>query len=83
MRIGMKFHLIKNCSTLAVLGCSLASIALTGCQTGVGGQTLPSPSYLRDDVQFHPAGPEDQLTNQKAALEEYKLQREGFVGDDR
>ena len=82
MRIGMKIRLIKNCSTLALLGCSLLSLGLTGCQTSVGGQTLPSASYLRDDVQFHPAGPEDQLPRQKAALQAYKLQREGFLADE-
>ena len=47
-----------------------------GCQTTVGGQTLPSPSYLKDDVQYFPAGPEFKLTNQVRALEEYKLERE-------
>ena len=78
----MKIRLIKNCSALALLGCGLLSVGLTGCQTSMGGQTLPSPSYLRDDVQFYPAGTEDQLSHQKAALEEYKLQREGFLDDD-
>ena len=52
-------------------------------QARVGGRTLPSPSYLRDDVQFHPTGPEVSLPDQKAALEEYKSLREGFLGDDR
>jgi hypothetical protein len=36
----------------------LASIGLTGCQSSVGGQTLPSPYYLDDDVQYYPAGRE-------------------------
>ena len=29
-----------------------------GCQVSVAGQTLPSPYYLHDDVQYFPAGPE-------------------------
>lgn len=43
------------------------SAALTGCQTTIGGQTMPSPDYLADDVQFYPAGPEFPLTNQVEA----------------
>ncbi len=56
-----------------------------GCQTTVGGQTLPSATYLSDDVQYFPAGPEFKLTNQVQAMEEYKLDRErlraGFDAD--
>ena len=47
-----------------------------GCQTTVGGQALPSAYYLKDDVQYFPAGPEFKLTNQVQALEQYKLERE-------
>lgn len=62
---------------------SLASSALlTGCQTTIGGQTLPSPDYLTDDVQYFPAGPEFKLTNQveaarRQAAEKKKLEQ-GF-----
>lgn len=53
---------------LLTLTALLASTALlTGCQTTIGGQTLPSPDYLTDDVQFYPAGPEFRLTNQVEA----------------
>ena len=78
----MKLRLITNCSVLSLLGCSLLSLVLTGCQTSVGGDAVHSGTYLRDGVQFHPTGPEDQLADQRAALEEYKLQREGFVADE-
>ena len=38
---------------LSVTGAvALASIASTGCQVDVGGQTLPSPYYIYDDVQY-------------------------------
>lgn len=68
---------------LLTLVAALASSALlTGCQTSIGGQTLPSPDYLTDDVQYFPAGPEFKLTNQvqaaqKQAAEKKKLQQ-GF-----
>lgn len=52
--------------------------AATGCQTTVGGQTLPSAYYLLDDVQYFPHGPEFQLSNQVQALERYRLEREAL-----
>lgn len=78
----MNLSLVKNGTRILLLGCTLAASALSGCQTTVGGQTLPSAYYLTDDVQFHPAGPEFQLTNQVRALEQYKLEREGLRSDD-
>ena len=39
-----------------------------GCQVSVAGQTLPSAYYLYDDVQHHPAGPENKLANEVAAM---------------
>ncbi len=47
---------------------SLGVAANTGCQVHVAGQTLPSPYYLADDVQFFPSGPENKLANETAAL---------------
>jgi hypothetical protein len=41
---------------LAAVGL-FAALGLTGCQSDFGGQTLPSPSYLLDDVQFFAPGP--------------------------
>lgn len=43
-----------------------------GCQTTIGGQTLPSANYLKDDVQFFPAGPETQLPRTRQAHAEYR-----------
>lgn len=59
--------------SLAILGAFGLCGALTGCQSTVGGQTLPSAYYLRDDVQYFPAGPEFKLTNTVQAMEKYKL----------
>jgi hypothetical protein len=61
-----------------LLGGLLAAGSLQGCQTTIGGQTLPSATYLRDDVQFFPAGPEDKLFEQRRAIEEYKAAQAGL-----
>ncbi len=54
----------------AVAVVSLGSVlgSSTGCQVSVAGQTLPSPYYLYDDIQYFPAGPENKLANETAAL---------------
>ena len=43
-------------------------LASTGCQVSLNGQTLPSPYYLQDDVQYFPSGPEFKLPREAAAL---------------
>jgi hypothetical protein len=57
----------------AALACVVAATLaplLAGCQVSVGGQTLPSAYYLKDDVQYFPAGPEFKLTREAAAIRE-------------
>ena len=49
-----------------VVGASLS--ASVGCQSDIGGQTLPSPWYLTDDPQYFPAGSEFKLRNEAAAM---------------
>lgn len=49
---------------------SLVSLASTGCQMDIAGQTLPSPYYLTDDVQYYAPGPEFKLAREAAALKE-------------
>ena len=61
-----------------MLSCVCLCGLLTGCQSTVGGQTLPSAYYLRDDVQYFPAGPEFVLTKTVEAQEQYKLEQQGF-----
>ena len=57
---------------------SLALMAsMTGCQADYGGQTLPSPYYLQDDVQYFPTGPEFKLSREAAAME--NLQRGNVI----
>ena len=60
------------------LGLMGICLMLTGCQSTVGGQTLPSAYYLKDDVQYFPAGPEFKLSNTVQAMEQYKLEQAGF-----
>ncbi|GEM_PF-504926 len=51
--------------------------AVVGCQVDVGGQTLPSPYYTQDDVQYFPPGAEFYLANEAAALE---ARAQGAIG---
>lgn len=55
--------------------CSLSCFLSVGCQGYYGGQTLPSPYYISDDVQFHAPGPEMKLAREAAAQKEYKAAR--------
>ena len=65
---------------IALLGLGLISIlGLTGCQIDVGGQTLPSPYYLQDDVQYFPPGAQFPLSREAAAqkaVSQENLQRQ-------
>ena len=55
----------------------MGMLMLTGCQVDVGVQTLPSPYYLQDDIQYFPSGPEFKLSKEAAALKAYKDERTG------
>jgi hypothetical protein len=47
-----------------------AVMLLSGCQAEYAGQTLPSPYYLSDDVQYYAPGPEFKLAREAAAMKE-------------
>jgi hypothetical protein len=68
---------------LLLLASGMFSLVLaSGClQTEIAGQTLPSATYLRDDVQYFPAGPEDRLPLMRAELARYKAERESTATD--
>jgi hypothetical protein len=53
------------------------SVGLAGCQVDVGGQTLPSPYYMKDDVQYFPPGSQFKLSREAAAMKEYAAQQQG------
>jgi hypothetical protein len=74
----MKINL-RSTRPWLLLGCAIACCSSLGClQSTIGGQTLPSAYYLRDDLQFFPAGPEFKLSRQVQALEEYKARQQGL-----
>jgi len=52
---------------LAGVGLFVA-LGSAGCQVDIGGQTLPSPYYMNDDVQYFQPGPEFKLAREAAAL---------------
>jgi hypothetical protein len=53
-----------------------ASVSTTGCQVSIGGQTLPSPYYLTDDVQYYAPATEFRLSREAAAMKAYKAEQE-------
>jgi hypothetical protein len=64
---------------LALLSAGLLSaVTMTGCQVDVGGQTLPSATYLSDDIQYFPTGPKFKLTQEAAAMKAYSEQQAQF-----
>ncbi len=52
--------------------CLVAVISATGCQSYIGGQTLPSGYYLQDDIHYASPGARNNLQNETAKLEETK-----------
>ena len=77
---GVKKAALGKAAALAAVAAA-GTLGLTGCQASIGGQTLPSPYYLRDDVQYFPAGPEFQYSNQVKAIEDYQLRGIGSAAD--
>lgn len=60
---------IGNQTRRILAGISLVAMtAIVGCQSSIGGQTLPSAYWQEDDVQYFPAGPEFKLSREAAAL---------------
>ena len=67
----------NNWKKLYGLSCiAFSAIMMTGCQVDVGGQTLPSPYYMYDDIQYFPAGPEFKLSQEAAAMKAAKAENE-------
>ncbi len=76
----MKVSAGRSRILLSLMAVISSSVLLTGCQTSIGGQTLPSATYLDDDVQYFPAGPEFKLTKQVEATRKYQLEQEQLRG---
>jgi hypothetical protein len=62
---------LRLCTVIAIVGLGL----FTGCQSQIGGQTLPSPHYLTDDVQYFAPTGEMKLQREAAVMQEYNAQR--------
>jgi hypothetical protein len=65
-------RLVRGLLCLAGL---VACVGTTGCQVDVAGQTLPSPNYMSDDIQYFPPGPEFKLSREAAAMQAYSAQQ--------
>lgn len=74
----MKLNKTKRTSygRLGFAAVAMLALAATGCQVNVGGQTLPSPYYLTDDIQYFPPGSEFPLENEAAAMKAAKQNAE-------
>ncbi len=77
----MSLRLMPSSTLAVVCGGLFVLSSLTGCQSTINGQTLPSPTYLTDDVQYFPAGEEFLLPNQVRAMQEYRAAQEDFEND--
>jgi hypothetical protein len=66
----MKGSNSRRCLLKAALLASalLVPAGLAGCQSDPGGQTLPSPYYMTDDVQYFPHGAQFKLSKEAAAM---------------
>ena len=65
-----------------LVAAALPAVALfSGCQAEYAGQTLPSPWYLTDDVQYYAPGSEFKLANEAAAMKEQKEALESRAQD--
>lgn len=64
-----------------MLGLGLSLAGLTGCQTWVGGMTLPSGRYLEHPPQYFAPSPPFPLARELASMEaQAAVAGEGFAG---
>jgi hypothetical protein len=73
-------HSPRTATRWAIAAAMLASTAFTtGCQVDMGGQTLPSAFYLKDDMQYFPAGPEFKLSAEAAHMRQMQEQQNAQI----
>jgi hypothetical protein len=53
----------------------VGALGSVGCQVDMYGMTLPSPRYLKDDVQYFAPGHDFPFANEEAALAENQAAR--------
>lgn len=72
----MTKKLTRRLTFLALSGCMIfGCFASIGCQTTRNGQTLPSPHYLTDDIQYFPTGPEFIYSKEASQMEKDQVER--------
>jgi len=75
----MDWKMMKKWTSALTLAAGFGALAFSsGCQTTIGGQTLPSAYYLFDDVQYFPSGPEFVLTKEVEEHENYRLRQQSI-----
>ncbi len=52
------------------------AVTVTGCQVTTNGQTLPSPYYIYDDVQYFAPGPKFKLTEEATLMKAYNADQQ-------
>ena len=73
----MKSNRTKGWMHTVLCGLGLAAaLSSTGCQVSVSGQTLPSPYYTTDDVQYFAPGAEFKLSEEAANMKAYNADRD-------
>ena len=73
--MGNQENRLNLCASLVRGAVLLASVSVCGCQVDIGGQTLPSPWYLTDDVEYYAPGPEFKLAREAAAQKALRAER--------
>ena len=72
----MTKKLTLRLTSLALLGCVVfGCLGNIGCQSTHNGQTLSSPHYLTDDIQYFPSGPEFPYTKEATQMERDQAER--------
>ncbi len=67
----MNLTTTRHLTKAVLLGMGLTALGATGCQSHIAGQSLPSPYYLSDDVQYFAPGSENKLANESAAMKAF------------
>ena len=71
-----KLHRLYSTLGATAVACA-GLLGSVGCQSQIGGQTLPSPHYMQDDVQYFAPSCDMPLQREAAAILEYNDQKMG------
>ena len=71
----MKLNGIKA-GMFAILIAAAGLLVFSGCQLTQNGQTLPSPDYLNNQIQYHPSGNEFQYQKEVDLIKKENAERQ-------